>query len=55
MNAARDLAAEWRLLQPRGDEAWNRHLIVSAIARAIDGPRPEPFHKIKSSATAVGS
>ena len=46
MNAARDLARDWREISedaPAGwePEQWVRHLIVKAVATAIDGPQPE--------------
>ena len=46
MNAARDLAREWRSVAdeaPQGHEPeqWARWIIVKAVATAIDGPAPE--------------
>ena len=49
MNDAMRLAERFHLIstiKPHGDhrpEEWVKHIIVVAIARAIDGPRPLPF------------
>ena len=47
MNAARDLARDWREISETGGfmdrdpQAWVRFIIVKAVATAIDGPQPE--------------
>lgn len=49
LNDAKRIAQRFHLIstvKPHGDhrpEEWVKHLIVVAIARAIDGPRPLPF------------
>lgn len=49
MNDARRLAHRFHLISTRKPipshrpEEWVKHLIVIAVARAIDGPRPLPF------------
>lgn len=49
MNDAMRLAQRFHLIstvKPHGDhrpEEWVKYLIVVAVARAIDGPRPLPF------------
>jgi hypothetical protein len=47
MNAARDLARDWRQISETGafkdqdPQAWVRWVIVKAVATAIDGPPPD--------------
>ncbi|WP_027517831.1 hypothetical protein [Bradyrhizobium sp. WSM1417] len=49
LNDAKHLAGRFHLIstsKPTPDhspEEWVKHLIVAAVARAIDGPRPLPF------------